>query len=193
MLRTYFLQQWLNLSDPGVEEALDESAALRHFVGVDLGVAPAPDETTICRFRHLRVCTALRDLLYLHLLQLARDEEPHSRRDRHHLVEEGCINQSKVHGAGWEADCRLSQCGGRRAALRTSRRPWECRGRLPQSCVRKRRRTGWFELHLYDPAADENVTFPLSRSMRMSRLSMTAGCDPNRCAGGDGSSRILCN
>jgi IS5 family transposase len=53
MLRTYFLQQWLNLSDPGVEEALYESAALRRFVGVDLGVAPAPDETTILRFRHL--------------------------------------------------------------------------------------------------------------------------------------------
>jgi IS5 family transposase len=53
MLRTYFVQQWVNLSDPGVEEALYESAALRRFVGVDLGIALAPDETTICRFRHL--------------------------------------------------------------------------------------------------------------------------------------------
>ena len=52
MLRTYFVQQWFNLSDPGVEEALYESAALRRFVGVDLGIAPAPDETTILRFRH---------------------------------------------------------------------------------------------------------------------------------------------
>jgi hypothetical protein len=53
MLRMYFVQQWFNLSDPGVEEVLYESATLRWFVGVDLGVAPAPDETTICRFRHL--------------------------------------------------------------------------------------------------------------------------------------------
>ena len=53
MLRVYFVQQWFNLSDPGVEEALYESQALRRFVGVDLGIAPAPDETTICRFRHL--------------------------------------------------------------------------------------------------------------------------------------------
>src|ERR1700722_16428062 len=53
MLRTYFVQQWFNLSDPGVEEALYESAALRRFVGVDLGIAPAPDETTVLRFRHL--------------------------------------------------------------------------------------------------------------------------------------------
>ena len=53
MLRTYFLQQWFNLSDPGMEEAFYESAVLRRFAGVDLGRAAAPDETTILRFRHL--------------------------------------------------------------------------------------------------------------------------------------------
>jgi transposase, IS5 family len=53
MLRTYFMQQWFNLSDPGVEEALYESPTLRRFAGVDLGAAPAPDETTVLRFRHL--------------------------------------------------------------------------------------------------------------------------------------------
>jgi IS5 family transposase len=53
MLRTYFVQQWFSLSDPGVEEALYDSAGLRRFVGVDLGRAPAPDETSVCRFRHL--------------------------------------------------------------------------------------------------------------------------------------------
>src|SRR5581483_1069242 len=53
MLRIYFVQQWFNLSDPGVEEALYDSAALRAFVGIDLGREPAPDETTVCKFRHL--------------------------------------------------------------------------------------------------------------------------------------------
>lgn len=53
LLRIYFLQQWFNLSDPGVEEALRDSASMRHFVGIDLGEHPVPDETTICRFRHL--------------------------------------------------------------------------------------------------------------------------------------------
>jgi len=53
MLRVYFVQQWFNLSDPGAEEALYESPALRRFTGVDLGRAPAPDETTILGFRHL--------------------------------------------------------------------------------------------------------------------------------------------
>lgn len=53
MLRIYFLQLWFNLSDPAVEEALYDSAAMRSFVGIDLGREPAPDETTACKFRHL--------------------------------------------------------------------------------------------------------------------------------------------
>ncbi len=53
MLRIYLLQQWFNLSDPGAEEALYDSLAMRRFAGVDLGREPVPDETTICKFRHL--------------------------------------------------------------------------------------------------------------------------------------------
>src|SRR5437764_14689377 len=53
MLRIYFLQQWFNLSDPAVEEALYDSLAMRRFVDIDLGREPVPDETTVCRFRHL--------------------------------------------------------------------------------------------------------------------------------------------
>src|ERR1700689_1829504 len=53
MLRIYFLQQWFNLSDPAVEEALYDSVVMRDFVGIDLGREPVPDETTICKFRHL--------------------------------------------------------------------------------------------------------------------------------------------
>src|ERR1700692_3409127 len=53
MLRIYFLQQWFNLSDPAVEEALYDSAALRQFVGIDWGCEPVPDETTVCKFRHM--------------------------------------------------------------------------------------------------------------------------------------------
>ncbi|MDH5641126.1 MAG: IS5 family transposase, partial [Nitrospira sp.] len=53
MLRVLCLQQWFNLSDPAVEEALYDSRAMRQFVGIDLGREPVPDETTICKFRHL--------------------------------------------------------------------------------------------------------------------------------------------
>ena len=37
----------------GVKEALYDSRAMRQFVGIDLGREPVPDETTICKFRHL--------------------------------------------------------------------------------------------------------------------------------------------
>jgi transposase, IS5 family len=53
MLRIYFLQQWFDLSDPAVEEALYESGSMRQFAGIDLGREPAPDETTVLKFRHL--------------------------------------------------------------------------------------------------------------------------------------------
>ncbi len=53
MLRLHCLQQWFNLSDPTVEEALYDFRAMRQFVGIDLGREPVPDETTICKFRHL--------------------------------------------------------------------------------------------------------------------------------------------
>ena len=53
MLRIYFLQQWFNLSDPGVEEALYDMVSMRTFAGIDLGDAPVPDETTVCKFRYL--------------------------------------------------------------------------------------------------------------------------------------------
>ena len=53
MLRIYFLQNWFNLSDPAVEEALYDSLSMRSFVGIDLGREGAPDETTVCKFRHL--------------------------------------------------------------------------------------------------------------------------------------------
>jgi IS5 family transposase len=53
MLRIHFLQHWFNLSDPAAEESLYDSRSMRRFVGIDLGREPVPDETTICKFRHL--------------------------------------------------------------------------------------------------------------------------------------------
>jgi IS5 family transposase len=58
MLRIYFLQQWFNLSDPAVEEALYDSVVMRGFVGFDLGCEPVPDETTVCKFAVLAGRTA---------------------------------------------------------------------------------------------------------------------------------------
>jgi IS5 family transposase len=64
MLRIHFLQQWYALSDPAVEEALYDSQAMRRFVGIDLGRECAPDETTVCKFRHLLEKHALAGKLF---------------------------------------------------------------------------------------------------------------------------------
>jgi len=80
MLRIYFLQLWFNLSDPAVEEALYDSVAMRSFVGIDLGVEGAPDETTVCKFRHLLernqlgkvLLTAVNDHLHRSGIKIAR-------------------------------------------------------------------------------------------------------------------------
>src|SRR5256885_9612649 len=60
MLRIYFLQQWFNLSDPGVEEALYDSAVMRQVVGIDLGCEAAPGETTVCKVRPMLEAHPLR-------------------------------------------------------------------------------------------------------------------------------------
>jgi IS5 family transposase len=64
MLRIHFLQHWFNLSDPAVEEALYDSRAMRTFVGIDLGREPAPDETTVLKFRHLLEANNLGETLF---------------------------------------------------------------------------------------------------------------------------------
>ena len=73
MLRIHFLQHWFNLSDPAVEEALYDSRAMRHFVGIDLGREPVPDETTVCKFRHLLEAHNLGDQLFVLVAQYLQD------------------------------------------------------------------------------------------------------------------------
>jgi IS5 family transposase len=53
MLRIYFMQQWFNLSDPAMEDALYDSESMRRFARIELIDDDVPDETTILRFRHL--------------------------------------------------------------------------------------------------------------------------------------------
>src|SRR3954453_1144915 len=52
MLRVHFLQQWDALADRAMEEAPDDSQAMRGFAGINLAVDAVPDETTILNFRH---------------------------------------------------------------------------------------------------------------------------------------------
>jgi IS5 family transposase len=53
MLRIHLLQQWYDLSDPAMEDALFEVPTMRRFAGIDMISDRIPDETTILAFRHL--------------------------------------------------------------------------------------------------------------------------------------------
>ena len=53
MLRFHFLQLWHNLSDPLLEEALYDRLSFQTFLGFDCFGGVIPDESSICRFRHL--------------------------------------------------------------------------------------------------------------------------------------------
>jgi transposase, IS5 family len=47
------MQQWYDLSNPAMEDALIEVATMRRFAGIALITDRIPDETTILAFRHL--------------------------------------------------------------------------------------------------------------------------------------------
>ncbi len=74
MLRLHFLQHWFKLSDPGLEDALYDSAAMRQFVGIDLGREPVPDETTVCKFRHLLENQVLGERIFARVGQQLHDQ-----------------------------------------------------------------------------------------------------------------------
>ncbi len=52
MLRGLCLAQWYNLSDPGLEDAINDRISFQKFLGLDLSYEQAPDETTFVKFRH---------------------------------------------------------------------------------------------------------------------------------------------
>jgi transposase, IS5 family len=53
MLRMYVAQQCFGLSDEGIEDAVYDSQSIRGFVGIDLAREPAPDATSVLKFRRL--------------------------------------------------------------------------------------------------------------------------------------------
>ena len=53
MLRMYLMQNWFNLSDAGIEDAIYDSYAMRSFMHLDFLSEQVPDATTLLHFRHL--------------------------------------------------------------------------------------------------------------------------------------------
>ena len=53
MLRIHYPQQWFGLSDPAMEESLQDVLVYREFAKLDGVLDRLPDESTILPFRHL--------------------------------------------------------------------------------------------------------------------------------------------
>jgi IS5 family transposase len=75
MLRIYFMQQWFNLSDPAMEDALYDSEAMRRFAAIDPGADVVPDESTILRFRHLLEQHKLTERIFQEVRQLLEERK----------------------------------------------------------------------------------------------------------------------
>jgi len=67
MFRIYCLQQWYNLSDPGAEDALYDSIAMREFAGVRTDADVIPDESSILNFRRLLESHQLTEALFVEI------------------------------------------------------------------------------------------------------------------------------
>ena len=52
-IRCLCLQAWYNLSDPGLEDAINDRLSFQEFLRLDLLEDVSLDESTICKFRHL--------------------------------------------------------------------------------------------------------------------------------------------
>jgi Transposase domain (DUF772) len=73
LLRIPYMQQWLTLSDPAMEEALHDTPLFREFAGLGWDTWP-PDESTILRFRHLLEKHKLAEQILALVNELLRDK-----------------------------------------------------------------------------------------------------------------------
>jgi IS5 family transposase len=74
MLRIYFMQQWVNLSDPQAEDSLYDIESMRRFAGIEQPDEDIPDETTILRFRHLLEKHQLTEAIFAEVKSLLEEK-----------------------------------------------------------------------------------------------------------------------
>jgi len=76
LFKMLLVQQWYGLSDPGLEETVDDRLSFRRFAGLPLDQG-VPDHTTLWRFRQQLATHGVADLLF---------EEVNRQLDGHGLI-----------------------------------------------------------------------------------------------------------
>lgn len=74
MLKIYFLQQFYELWDLAMEEAIYDRLSFQEFLWVDTLSSSIPDETTILNFRHLLEEYKLQDIFFDQVLSLLKEK-----------------------------------------------------------------------------------------------------------------------
>mgnify|MGYP001365191984 FL=1 len=87
MFKLLLLERWYNLSDPGLEEALNDRISFIRFSGFSL-TSPLPDHSTICRFRNT--------LLQLNIYKTLFDEIIRQLESKNILIREGAIVDATI-------------------------------------------------------------------------------------------------
>jgi IS5 family transposase len=82
LFKMLLIQRWYNLSDPGLEEAVNDRISFLRFTGFSLENS-IPDETTICRFRN--------ELAKRDFFEKLLDKVNEQLQSRHLLVRSGTI------------------------------------------------------------------------------------------------------
>lgn len=75
MLKIYFLQQFYELWDLAMEEAIYDRLSFQDFLWIDTLSNNIPDETTILNFRHFLEENELQDILFDEVLNLLKEKE----------------------------------------------------------------------------------------------------------------------
>lgn len=87
MFKLLLLQRWYGLSDPGLEEALNDRISFIRFSGFSLA-SSLPDHSTICRFRNSLLGLGLYEKLFEEILRQLEERDL--------LVREGAIVDATV-------------------------------------------------------------------------------------------------
>jgi IS5 family transposase len=87
MFKLLLLQRWYHLSDPGMEEALNDRISFIRFSGFSL-VSSLPDYSTICRFRN--------NLLELNLYEKLFEKINNQLESKGMLIKEGVIVDATI-------------------------------------------------------------------------------------------------
>jgi IS5 family transposase len=74
MLKIYFLQQFYELWDLAMEEAIYDRISFQEFLWIDVLSSIVPDETTILNFRHFLEKNNLQDSMFKEILLLLQEQ-----------------------------------------------------------------------------------------------------------------------